>query len=82
MPNPTSPDYNMRAEMSATGKLGGLTSCLNRYMDQADIPKAGKVQRRVRLLLLRYQQAQLEIKSLQLQLDILAGKDDEQEGRR
>ena len=53
---------------SVTGKLGGLSSLLHKYADQAGIPKASKVQSRVRLLLLRYQQAQLEIKALELQL--------------
>lgn len=53
---------------SVRGKLGGLSSALHKYADQAGIPKASKVQSRMRLLLLRYQQAQLEIKALELQL--------------
>jgi len=60
---------------SESGKLGGLTSILHRYMDQAGITKDAKVQRRVRHLLLRYQQSQLEIKRLNLELDALHGRE-------
>lgn len=63
-----------------SGKLGGLTSILHRYMDQAGISKDFKVQRRVRRLLLRYQQAQLEIKRLNLELDSLHGRDKVDDG--
>ena len=58
-------------ETVMAGKLGGLTATIHRYMDEAGIEKAAKVQRRVRMLALRYQMALIEIKSLKLQLQIL-----------
>ena len=62
-------------EESAISRLGGLTSVLHRYMDEAGIEKADKVQRRVRMLALKHQQALLEIKALRLQIEMLTESD-------
>ena len=66
---------DIREEMSATGKLGDLTSILHKYMDEAGVVKSRKIQRRVRLLSIKHQQALLEIKALKLELQILKEDD-------
>ena len=66
---------DIREKMSATGKLGGLTSILHKYMDEAGVGKSTKIQRRVRLLSIKHQQALLEIKALKLELQILKEDD-------
>ena len=67
----------MRELNSVTGKLGGLSATLHKYADQAGMPKAKKVQARIRLMMLRYQQAQLEITALKLQLEDQESQPDE-----
>ena len=65
-------------EKSATSRLGGLTSVLHRYMDEAGIEKADKVQRRVRMMALKHQQALLEIKALRLEIEMLTESSDDE----
>lgn len=65
----------LHQEKSANSKMAGQMGAIAKYMDIAGIPKQAKIQRRVKLLAVLYQQALLENKRLTVLLEDFSNYD-------
>ncbi len=69
MSNETELMSRIQQLMSENAKLSGKMSAISGYMDQVGIPKIPKINKRVKLMTILYQQIQIENKRISLLLN-------------